>query len=394
MEQKFQYTFILERKFHFMINNSPLTARFLRLVEIDGPSGRERSVADYLKGELARMGVETIEDGAGNSFGGTAGNLVGRKRGTLSNAPSILMCAHMDTIQPTLGIKPVITNGTIATDQSTILGADDRAGVAIILEVLTLLQKENIPHGPIEVVFTVGEEIGMWGAKYLQVSDLTAKMGFVFDSSAAPRNIIIEAPGSILFETRIIGKAAHAAVSPEKGINAIKIASQMIANLQMGRIGETGTVNIGTIQGGKATNIVPDEVFLKGEVRSPNETELQKQIGAIEEQFRQRAQEAGASIEFTTNRKYKGFSLDENSRVVQIAQEAIRTEGLQPKLISYPGGSDANILNEKGIPTVNLGVGFNNVHSPSESIAIENLVLLSKIGVSIIRAVSNHNNKE
>lgn len=388
MKQKFQYIFIIERKFHFMIDHTQLATQFLKLVEIDGSSGQERNVADYLKSKLARLCVETTEDCAGDSFGGTAGNLVGRIKGTLPNVPAILLCAHMDTIQPTLGIKPVITNGTIATDQTTILGADNRAGIAIILEILTLLREKNIPHGPIEVVFTVCEENGMRGAKYLQVSDLAAKMGFVFDSSAEPRSIVIEAPSSILFEARILGKAAHAAVSPEKGINAIQIASRAIANLQMGRFGETGTVNVGIIHGGKATNIVPDEVYLKGEVRSPDEKELQKQVGNIEKQFRKYTQVAGTSIEFMTDRKYCGFSLDEKSQVVQIAKKAISAAGYQPKPISYPGGSDANILNEKGIPTVNLGVGFNNVHSPMESIAIENLVALSKIGINIIQAVS------
>ncbi|MFZ5947181.1 MAG: M20/M25/M40 family metallo-hydrolase [Stygiobacter sp.] len=373
-----------------MIDHSRLVTQFLQLVEINGSSGRERDVADYLKNKLNRLCIETTEDCAGDSFNGTAGNLVGRMKGTLPYLPAILLCAHMDTIQPTLGIKPVITNGTIATDQSTILGADDRAGVAIILEVIELLQKENIPHGPIEIIFTVGEEIGMRGAKYLQVSDLKAKMGFVFDSSAEPRSIVIEAPASILFEIRIIGKAAHAAVSPEKGINAIQIASQAIANLKMGRFGETGTVNVGIISGGKATNIVPDEVLVKGEVRCPNEIDLQKQMGVIEEQFRQHAQAAGASIKFTADRKYSGFSLDENSQVVQIAKKAISAAGYEPKPIKYPGGSDANILNENGIPTVNLGVGFNNVHSPMESIAIENLVALTKIGLNIIRQSQNY----
>jgi len=373
-----------------MTTQDRLTKKFLQLVEIDGPSGHERDVADFLSGELNRLGLEVREDQAGEAFGGTAGNLIARKKGTISDAPSILFCAHMDTIQPTRGIRTVITNGTIATDQSTILGADDRAGLAIILETLELLEHRNIPHGPIEVVFTVGEEIGMWGSKHLQVSELVSRTGFVFDSSAPPGAIIVEAPGSIAFEIRVVGKAAHAAVSPEKGINAIQVASRAVADLPLGRFGDTGTINVGIIQGGKAINIVPDEVILKGEVRSPIESELQEKIAYIEDQFVRQAKNAGAHVEFKSNRKYNGFRLGDHEAVVQLAMNAVTTAGLQPSTIRYAGGSDANILNEKGIQTVNLGVGFSNVHSSLESIAIEHLVTLSNIGVQLTQMALNH----
>jgi len=366
------------------------TRRFLQLVEINGPSGRERDVADFLKRELNLLGLAVEEDEAGDSFGGTSGNLIARKTGTNPEAAPILLCAHMDTIQPTEGIRSVIVDGTISTDQSTILGADDRAGVAIVLEVLELLAEKKLPHGPIEVIFTVGEEIGMRGSKHLRVDALASRMGFVFDSSAPPGSIIVEAPGSVVFEIRVVGKAAHAAVSPEKGINAIQVASRIVADLPLGRFGETGTVNIGLIQGGKAINIVPDEVFLKGEVRSPIETELREKIAHIEEQFVRQAKNAGAQVEFKSHRKYSGFRLSEDEAVVRMAARAMTNAGLQPSMIRYPGGSDANIFNEKGIRTVNLGVGFSNVHSPSESIPVENLLTLSTIGLLLTQLALNH----
>jgi tripeptide aminopeptidase len=372
-----------------MIDRRRLVNTFLDLVRIDGNSGNELAVSRHLKERLAALHIPTTYDSAGDSFGGNSGNLIARLEGNAHEAPPILLSAHMDTVQSTRNLKPVIRNGTIASDQTTILGADDRSGISIILEILTLLKEDNLAHGPIEVAFTVAEEIGMYGSKFINRADLKAQLGFVYDSSAPPGNVVVEAPGAVAFKIEVQGKASHAAVWPEKGINAIQIAGRALSEVELGRIGEVGTVNVGLIQGGKAINIVPDRVELQGEVRSTDERELAARLEEIRRRFESSAETSGGAIEFETTQKYSGFRLTDQDQVVKIATAAIAQAGYQPKTIKYPGGSDANVFNEKGIPTVNLGVGVNGAHSFQESIAVDNLVAVTKIGLEIVKTVTN-----
>ena len=371
-----------------MINHDRLVSTFLELVQIDGMSGNESAIAGYLQDHLARLDITTAQDEAGQTFGGNAGNVIGRMEGSIKSTP-ILLCSHMDTVQSTLEVKPIYRDGRIGTDETTILGADDRVGVAVILEVLAALRERRIAHGPIEVVFTVGEEIGMLGAKFLRNSDLAAKLGFVFDSSAPPGHFVIEAPSSVAFRIKVLGKAAHAAVSPEKGVNAIHMASRAIAALKLGRIGHVGMLNIGIIRGGTALNVVPDEVEVEGEARSTDEEELQSQLDLVREQFESSADGLRGFIEIEFSRKYSGFRLTESDVVVRSVIGGITAAGFKPRPVRYPGGSDANILNEKGIATVNLGMGYQTVHSKQESIAVEDLVSAATIGLHILRHVSH-----
>ncbi len=372
---------------HSMISQERIVATFLELVQIDGASGNELAVARYLQDRLDHLNISNEQDDAGQSFGGNAGNVIGRVKGSVEATP-ILVCSHMDTVGETRGVKPVFRDGQIETDETTILGADDRAGIAAILEVLTVVRERDIPHGPIEVVFTVGEETGMHGSKYLKKSDLAAKLGFVFDSSAIPGHFVVEAPSSVAFRIQVLGRAAHAAVSPEKGINAISIASRAIAMLKLGRVGDVGMLNVGTIRGGRAINIVPDKVEIEGETRSNDERELQSQLDLVREQFESAAKDSGGHVEIESWRKYSGFRLTESDPVVSSVMEGIASAGFEPKPLRYPGGSDANIFNEKRIPTVNLGMGYQNVHSFQESISVNNLVAAATIGLHIVKHLS------
>jgi tripeptide aminopeptidase len=374
----------------FMINGNRLLESFLTLAQIDGIHGRELDVARHLLAELTSLGLDPRMDDAGSSFGGNSGNVFARMNGFV-NAPTILLCAHMDTIQSTRGLKYRRANGIITSDGTTILGGDDRSGVAIILEILRILQESHQEHGPLEVLFTVCEEAGMHGAKIIKRADVKADFGFVFDCQASPGNYIVEAPGAVSFKAIVRGRSAHAAVSPEKGIHAIEIASKAISELKLGRWDETGMLNIGTIHGGTAINVVPDVVEITGETRNTDDAKLQTQMDYIHSAFLRAAAHAGGAVDVEFVTKYGGYQFKEENPMIATAQRAITAVGLKPTPLKYAGGSDANVLNSKGIPMLNLGVGFKNAHSFQESIAEEDLIRTAEIGLSIVRLAVQSN---
>ncbi len=374
-----------------MIDKDQLINDFFELVKIPGPSKAEAEIADYIKMRLKAIDAEVFEDDAGEKIGGNTGNLICSVRGTKINAKPILLAAHMDTVQPCQGINPQIENGLIKSDGSTILGADDRAGVAVILHALNVLKEKDIEHGDLEIVFTVGEEIGLLGSSHLDVTKLRSKIGFVFDCSKPPGKVVIQAPTSILFKAKCIGKASHAAAAPEKGINAIHFAAKAIAACKFGKIEDGLVSSIGLITGGRALNIVPDELTAEGFVRSFEDEKLEKYLSSLNDSFKNEAQKVGGKVEFEQKLRYRSFCLDENDRVVQIALEALRENGLEAEGISYLGGSDANHLNAKGIETVNVGLGVNNVHSTEESIEATSIVYAAETVLNIIKICSSEN---
>jgi len=370
-----------------MVNQNRLVETFCVLSLIDGIHGKELDVARYLMSELRTIGLEPRMDEAGSTFGGNAGNVHARLEGNVG-APTILLCAHMDTIQSTKNLNHRRENGTIMTDGTTILGGDDRAGIAVILEILLQLSEKNLEHGPVEVLFTVCEEAGMHGAKYVRRSDVKAEYGFVFDCQASPGHYIVEAPGAAAFKATVHGRSAHAAVSPEKGVHAIEIASKAIAELKLGRWDETGMLNIGTIHGGTAINVVPDMVEITGETRNADEARLESQKKYITTAFEKAAADAGGNVEIEFALKYGGYRFPEDNPMIDAAKQAIASVGLTPIPLKYPGGSDANALNANGIPMLNLGVGFKNAHSFQECIAENDLILAAKIGLAIVLSVA------
>ena len=366
-----------------LVNQERLIQNFMALGLIDGIHGNELEIAQNLLLRLKALGLEASMDDAGKTFNGNAGNIIARLEGTV-DAPSVFLCAHMDTIQSTKNLKHVIKDGIISSDGTTILGGDNRAGLAVILEILHVLKEESCPHGPIEVLFNVCEEAGMYGAKYVKKSDLKSEFGFVFDCQASPGAYIIEAPGAVSFTAIFHGKSAHAAVSPEKGINAIQIAGKAISLLKLGRWDQTGMLNIGTIKGGTSINVVPDVVEVTGETRNANKEKLEMQLEYIRSAFENTAKELGGSVEIKFVTKYGGYQFDENSPAIDAAKRGITAAGLEPKPISYPGGSDANVLNNSGFTALNLGVGFKNAHSFQECIAINDLTASAEIGLNIV----------
>lgn len=357
-----------------MINQDRLLNTFLDLVKIDSPFGGEGEVARYAAGRLRGLGFEVHTDRINNVFGYLPGN----------GAP-ILLNAHMDGVDPCQGIKPFVgADGIIRSDGTTILGADDRAGVAAILEAVHVVTSEKLPHLPVEVVLTVQEEGGLHGAKGVDYARVRAKQGLSIDGTGAVNRFSIAAPSQNSIAAAIYGKAAHAGAAPEEGINAIRVAAEAIARMPLGRIDEETTSNIGTIQGGTASNIVPDRVEIKGEVRSHNEKKLQRYTNQIVKELETAADESNAQADIKITRSYTAFRLRKSDALVNRVGEAAQAVGLEPEFILSGGGSDANIFNAHGIRTLIVSTGVLDVHTSHEHIALSDMVKCTEILVAVL----------
>jgi tripeptide aminopeptidase len=358
-----------------LINETCLLETFLALVAIDSPSGQEEAIGKDLARRFAELGGVVEQD--------EHWNLIARWPG---QGDPLMLSAHMDTVGKDVGITPVIRDGVIYSDGTTILGGDDKSGVAAILEVIRSLQEESLAHPPLEVVISVGEEVSLRGAKLLDKSKLLARRGYVLDAGGPIGTIVTNAPSQDSLEIKVHGKTAHAGSEPENGINAIRVASEAIAAMPLGRIDFETTANIGVIQGGVATNIVPDEVFIKGEARSRDNDKLALQTATMAAAFQDAAERHGARVEFKIQRSYSTFKWPDDHPVVADAVAAAQQLGLTPHIQGTGGGSDANIYAEAGIACAVLSTGMEDVHTPSEHIAIADMVdaarLLQEIVVS------------
>jgi len=371
-----------------MIKRERLLAEFFELMRIDSPTKNERQIADFLKDRLKSLSMEVTEDKAGLVIGGNCGNVLAYLKGNLPKAPILLLSAHMDTVQPCLNIEPVLHEGLITSAGSTILGADDKSGIAPILEALRTIQEQNIPHGDIQVILSVAEEGGLNGSKNLDRTLLQADLGFVLDSGGKPGKIILEAPGQDRINVTIKGKASHAGVAPEDGISSIVAAAKAIASLKIGRIDEETTSNIGTIQGGLATNIVADCVEITCEARSRNLGKMESQTAQMCETFKRCAEEMGAIAEMEVKRAYDPYRLAEESQIAVLAAQAARSAGLTAVFGATGGGSDANYYNRYGVPCAVLGTGMQKSHTTEECLEEEDLYQSAKLVVEIIKAVA------
>ena len=375
-----------------MVNEKRLIESFMELVRIDSISREERNLADFLIEKLEDLGLEVIVDQAGEKVESNSGNIIARLRGNIKKATPIMFSAHMDTVVPGKNIKPVCDGEKIISDGKTILGADDKAAIAALFEVMHIIKENNIPYGDIEIVFSICEEIGLKGAKNLDISSLNAQMGFVLDAGGQVGKIITTAPSQNSLEITIYGKSAHAGSNPEEGINAIQIAGFALSRMKLGRIDKETTANIGIISGGKATNIIPDEVTLKGEIRSRKEEKLEKYTERLKTIIEDTAQEFKAKAEVKINREYSCYNLSSDDRVVKISMKAVKNMGLSPELCPSGGGSDANIFNKKGFPSVVLAIGMEKVHTVDEYILVKNLKNTAQCVLSIINTVTSGEN--
>ena len=370
-----------------MVNRERLVKEFLELTAIDSLTKKERKMADALKAKLEEMGYEVFEDDAGKKIGGEAGNIICTVKGT-KNVPAIMFTAHMDTVEPGIGKKAVVDGDMIRTDGTTVLGGDDVSGIVSILEALRVIKEKEIEHGDIQVVFTISEEGGLYGAKYLDYSRIYAKYGFVMDSNGPIGTVSVKAPSQDRIFVTVEGKSAHAGLSPEKGIDAIRIAASAISGMKLGRIDYETTANIGVIKGGRETNIVCDRVEIMAEARSRDNRKLEEQTRHMRERFVQAAAEFGGKADFRAERMYTSFNITEDAPIMDILRRAAGDAGLSLVTEETGGGSDTNIFNEKGIESVDVSTGMQKVHSTEECITINDMVKAAEFVVSIIRSVS------
>jgi len=376
-----------------MINQERIKNLLLELVQIDSHSRKERDVAERIKKYCEEMGATVEIDDAGEKVGGNSGNVIARFPGTIPGAETIMMSAHMDTVVPGEGVKPIVEGDIIRTDETTVLGGDDKSGCAVIIETIRTLQEQNIPHTPIEAVFSICEEVGLLGAKHVDVAKLKAKYGIVFDSDD-PGFLFTKGPSANHMEYIIHGLESHAGVAPEEGISAIKIASEAIAGMNLGRIDDETTANIGQIEGGMATNIIPNKVVLKGEARSHSEDKLNAQTEHMEKCFQDAAAKyevtvAGkttkASVEAHVQREYSSMDVADSSHVVQLVLQAAARMGLDVKTMASGGGCDANIFNRRGIECANLGTGMRAIHTVKEWLDVKDMYAAAEMTVEILK---------
>ncbi|KAF6658835.1 tripeptidase T [Paenibacillus polymyxa] len=364
-----------------------IVQEFMELVQVDSETKHEQEISRVLKEKFNALGLEVVEDDSRERTGHGSGNLIVTwKAEGVEQAPKIFFTCHMDTVTPGKGIKPQLgEDGWIRSDGSTILGSDDKAGIAALFEAIRVVREQNIPHGQIQFVITAGEESGLMGARAMKPEVLDSDFGYALDSNGEVGSICIAAPTQARIEMRITGKSAHAGVNPEDGISAIQVASKAISKMKLGRIDKETTANIGSFEGGGATNVVCDFVLIRAEARSIVQEKVNHQIQHMREALETTTREFGAQGEFRSEVIYPAFSFTEHDEVVQVAQRAIQGLGLATSTFHSGGGSDANVFNGLGIPTVNLAVGYQNIHTTEEKIKADDLVKVAEVVVALIQ---------
>ncbi|MBN1540753.1 M20/M25/M40 family metallo-hydrolase [candidate division KSB1 bacterium] len=344
---------------------------FVDLAGIDAVSLHEKPIADHLTDWFSRRGLTVEMDDAGQKCGSDCGNLLVRIPGT--DEP-LMLVAHLDTVAPTAGLQPILEDDIIRSDGQTILGADNRAGVAVILYAVEQLLAHKRPHRSLELVFTIAEELGMLGALALDFSSLQAREAYIFDCSREIGSYVFQTPTAIDFDIDFYGKAAHSGVNPERGINALSMALPVLQAIPVGRVDAKTVANIGTIRGGQAINVVPDQVEVTGEMRSFDSTTLEKLTQSIQDSCLQAAQKHNGRIEPHFKVGFQGFTLSQDNPVVERLLRVLERLEISGNPLVYYGGSDANVFNANGIQALNIGIGASNPHSTDEQIALSDLL--------------------
>lgn len=368
-----------------MVNQDRIIEKFIEYVKVSSESRDEIRFQELLLAELKDMGFEIfLDESIKEKSGSNASNIIAR----YTNDPSedyIMLSAHMDTVTPGNDIKPVIEGDYIKSDGSTILGGDDKGGIITIMEAVRTLKEHKLLMHNIEIVFTICEEVGLLGSKYLDYEIIKSKKAIVLDSSGQPGNIIVKGPGQNKIDFKITGKTAHAGICPEEGISAIQIASEAISNMNLLRIDEETTANIGKISGGSATNIVCDSVVVNCEARSLSLDKLQEQTDHMVEEMKKACEKFGGKLDFEVTRSYNPLVVDENSELVKEVSKAMEQLDISPLLKASGGGSDTNNYFENGIEAINLAVGMTNVHTKDECIKISDLVKMTELIIELIK---------
>lgn len=382
------------------IDSRRLTGLFCRLVAIDSPSYHEDEMCAVLKKELERLGLTVEQDEAGRHYGVSYGNLLGFLPGRdaeagmdeaadsaarLSQLPPLLFCCHMDTVVPAIGKKAIVhEDGTITSDGSTVLGADDVSGIVSILEALQVIQEQNLPHRPIEILFTMSEEVYSRGMLYFDYTRLRSQEGYTLDLTGPVGTAAYVAPSIVPFTVVCKGRAAHAGFAPETGVHAIAMASAAIARLPLGHVDACTTLNIGGIEGGKATNIVPECCTVTGEVRSHSHETAMEQLRLTRRIFEEEAARLGGEIEFSHYIGCKAYATKPEHPVVRRFEKACEQLGLTPSLVKTFGGSDNNCLAQENFHGIVLANAMNQCHSCKEYTSVKELTRSAALTLALM----------
>ncbi len=376
-----------------MINAARLKEEFIELASISSPSRREGTIARRLEAILKGMGASVEVDGAGEKIEGDTGNLLARFPGNTPGAPPFLLSGHMDTVGPAEKIRPVVEGDVIRTDGTSVLGGDDKAGVVAILEAIRVLRERAIPHGDVEVVLTISEEYGLLGAKHFDTGRLRARRGLVLDVDGVCE-LITRAPAANRMSFTVHGLPAHAGICPEQGMSAIQIAAEAIAAMKLGRLDAETTANLGLIQGGLATNIVPALATVRGETRSLSLEKLEAQTlhmrSCFDEAARRHSVRVGdrsyqARVEAQVDRQYSRLDVRDDASIVRLVQAAAAATGRSCPTRGTGGGSDANVFAERGLEVANLACGMREIHTVNEWVDVRDLVLTAGLVVETVR---------
>ena len=358
-----------------------LATDFVRLCETESPSRRERAVADLVTEELHACGLEVHEDASAPATGSDSGNLLARIPGR-PGAPTILLCAHLDTVPLTAPVEILRENGRFTNRNDGILGADNKAAVAVLLAIARRYAAGGAPVG-LELLFTTCEEIALLGAKEL-THQLHADFGFVFDHATPLGDVIVAGPSYYRIEAHVHGTAAHAGIRPEAGHNAIAAAAEAIASMSLGRLDDETTTNVGTIAGGTASNVVAERCQVTLEARSLDDAKAGTAVSEMVDAFTEAAADMECDVETVVEQLFRAYKLPNSSPPVQAATAALQTLGIEPNLVPTGGGSDANVFVANGLPVVNIADGTERNHQPDEAIAVAALETVLDVAIETL----------
>ena len=359
-----------------------LAEDFVRLCEIESPSGRERRMADAVSAELRAVGLEVHEDASAAATGSDAGNLLARVPGP-AGTRTILLCAHLDTVPLTAPVEVVRAEGVFRNANEAILGADNKAAVAVLLAAARRLASEGTPVG-VELLFTTCEELALRGVKEVDRAALESEFGFVFDHASPIGDLIVAAPTYYRVEARFHGAAAHAGIRPEEGRNAIAAAAKAIAAMPIGRIDPGTTANVGTIEGGSAANVVAERCRVELEARSLDDERAGALVGEIVDRAAEAASDSECDVETTVDQLFRAYRLARTAPPVRAAAMALEARGIEPRYVATGGGSDASELIAAGLPVLNVANATERNHQPDESVTVEALETMLDLTLAIV----------
>lgn len=376
-----------------MVNRKRLVHEFITLLKIDSESGNEKAISDYLIRKLTDMDLIVIEDNYRYNKESSSGNIVATLE-TMSvsrNHPSIFFCSHMDTVSPGRNVQPIVEGDIIRSDGTTILGSDNKAGIAVIIEALNVIKEQSIEHGRLQFIFTVCEEKGLLGAKNLSTNLLNSDYGYVLDGNGDIGDIMLTSPGRSIFQIEVKGRQAHSSINPEDGISAIQVAAKGISLLNLGNLTANSTMNIHKFVGESPSNLVCDKVLIEGEIRSTNDKTIESIASNLDKVFEKVCAVNKCEYSISNKMEFPPYVIGNEEDVVENVIKAMTKLGIKNNLIkNNVSSSDANILNNYGIPTLNLGMGYQGIHTTNEFYRITNLVKITNLILNIIRNSKMH----